>query len=182
MILLQKNITLHDLTFEPFISSHLIETKVTQIAHAISHDYVDSKPMVLVIMNGAFVYAADLVRHFEIQCDIEFINIKSYQGTESKGDAIIQWPDHINVTHRDLIIVEDIIDTGNTMAKLIPFLASKGPRSIAVTAILIKPDAAKHQIDVKYPGIIIPNHFVVGYGLDYNGLGRNLKDVYQLKQ
>jgi hypoxanthine phosphoribosyltransferase len=182
MILLQKSITLHDLTFEPFISEHLIETKVKQIALSISHDYADSKPMVLVVMNGAFVYAADLVRHFEIQCDIEFINIKSYKGTESMGDAIIQWPEHIDVTHRDVIIVEDIIDTGNTMAKLVPFLETKGPRSIAATAILIKPDAAKHSIEIKYPGISIPNHFVVGYGLDYNGLGRNLKDVYQLKE
>ncbi len=182
MILLQKNITLHDLTFEPFISEHIIETKVTQIAHAISRDYADSKPMVLVVMNGAFVFAADLVRHFEIQCDIEFINIKSYRGTESNGDAIIQWPENIDVTHRDLIIVEDIIDTGNTMAKLIPFLETKGPRSIAVTAIFIKPDAAKHIIEVKYPGLSIPSHFVVGYGLDYNGLGRNLKDVYQVKK
>jgi hypoxanthine phosphoribosyltransferase len=181
MIANKKDIQLHDLKFEPYIAATDIHEKVRQIAESINHDYIDSKPIVIIVMNGAFVFAADLVRQFDIECDMIFINIKSYEGLQSTGENYIAWNQKDNVTHRDLIIIEDIIDTGNTMAALIPFLHAKGPRSIAVTAIFVKPDALKHDININYPGFVIPDRFVVGYGLDYNGLGRNLKDVYQLK-
>jgi hypoxanthine phosphoribosyltransferase len=181
MITLQKDIQLHELIFEPYISAPIIHEKVNLIAHAINHDYAGAKPLIIVVMNGAFVFAADLVRQFDIECDIMFVNIKSYNGTISNDSAVIQWDDGNNIVDRDIIIIEDIIDTGKTMAKLIPFLQTKGTRSVEVAAIFIKPDAAQHDIQIKYAGISIPDRFVVGYGLDYNGLGRNLKDVYQLK-
>jgi hypoxanthine phosphoribosyltransferase len=179
---LVTDITLHDLTFVPFIYAEDIRDKVSLIADNIKREYVDKKPLIIVVMNGAFMFAADLVRALNIPCDIDFINIKSYEGITSSGQANIEWPAHIKVKGRHIIVVEDIIDTGLTMAKLIPIIDQEGAASIAVTAIFIKPDAIAHPIEVQYPGFKIPNNFIVGYGLDYNGLGRNYQDVYTLKK
>ena len=171
-----------DLTFERYIDATDIDIKIDEIADAIREDYHDKFPMLLVVMNGAFIYAADLLRKLKFACELNFIRIKSYHGTKTTGKVDIYMPPDISFKDRHVIILEDIIDTGNTMAAFLPELERSEPASIALSAILIKPEAHLHELDVKYPGFVIPNKFVVGYGLDYNGKGRNLKDIYQLSE
>jgi hypoxanthine phosphoribosyltransferase len=177
---METSIRLHDLTFTPYIDRSVIADKVVEIAQYINHDYTARKPLFLVIMNGAFMFAADLLRHVSLECDIAFIHVKSYVGQHSSGTVEIDMPSTIEIVGRDLILVEDIIDTGTTMAQLLPILRDRNPRSIALTAIFIKEGTDLHNIQVSYPGLTIPNRFIIGYGLDYNGLGRNLADIYQV--
>lgn len=171
-----------DLSFIKYVPASDIEDKVQEIADAIREDFHEKYPMFLVVMNGAFIFAADLIRKLDFPCELNFVRIKSYHGTESTGKIDIYMPPNIDLKDRHLIIVEDIIDTGNTMAAFIPELKKYEPASIRLASILVKPDALKHDITTDYPGLIIPNKFVVGYGLDYDGMGRNLKDLYQLHQ
>jgi hypoxanthine phosphoribosyltransferase len=175
------SIQVGDLTFTKYIDAETIENKVQELAAAISRDLNDKYPMFLVVMNGAFIFAADLIRKLDFACELNFVRIKSYHGTESTGKIDVFMPPNIQLENRHLIIVEDIIDTGNTMAAFIPQLMTHNPLSVSLTSILIKPEAHQHDITTHYPGFIIPNKFVVGYGLDYDGMGRNLKDIYQLK-
>lgn len=170
-----------DLTFVKYIDVQAIDAKISEIADGIREDYHDKFPMFLVVMNGAFIYAADLIRKLDFPCELNFIRIKSYRGTESTGKVDIFMPPNIDFKDRYVIIVEDIIDTGNTMTAFMPELKRYEPAEIAITSILVKPEAHQHKIDIKYPGFNIPDKFVVGYGLDYNSKGRNLKDIYQLK-
>jgi hypoxanthine phosphoribosyltransferase len=175
-----KIVYVDDLSFVSYICASEIDKKIEEIADAIREDYHDKYPMLLVVMNGAFIYAADLMRKLDFPCELNFIRIKSYHGTKSTGKVDIYMPPNIEFKDRHIIILEDIIDTGNTMAAFLPELERSHPASVAISSILVKPDAHKHELDVKYPGFTIPNKFVVGYGLDYNGKGRNLRDIYQL--
>ncbi len=169
-----------DLTFVRYIAARDIEVKVQEIADSIREDFHEKYPMFLVVMNGAFIYAADLIRKLDFPCELNFVRIKSYHGTQSTGKIDIYMPPNIEITGRHIIIVEDIIDTGNSMTAFIKELEAQNPESISLTAILVKPEAHLHDLTTDYPGFIIPNKFVVGYGLDYDGMGRNLKDIYQL--
>lgn len=169
-----------DLKFIKYLDATVIEDKVQDIADSIREDFHEKHPMFLVVMNGAFIYAADLIRKLDFPCELNFVRIKSYHGTESTGKIDIYMPPNIDLKNRHLIIVEDIIDTGNTMAAFIPELMTYHPSSVSLTSILVKPEAHMHNIVTDYPGFMIPNKFVVGYGLDYDGMGRNLKDLYQL--
>lgn len=169
------------LDFVKYLDAVRIEEKVAEMAAAISNDFKDKYPMFLVVMNGAFIFAADLIRKLDFPCELNFVRIKSYHGLESTGKIDVFMPPNISLENRHLIIVEDIIDTGNTMAAFIPQLMTYHPISISLTSILVKPDAHQHPIITHYPGFVIPNKFVIGYGLDYDGMGRNLKDIYQLK-
>jgi hypoxanthine phosphoribosyltransferase len=169
-----------DLSFIKYIDAQEIEKKVQEIADSIREDYHEKYPMFLVVMNGAFIYAADLIRKLDFPCELNFVRIKSYQGTESTGKIDIYMPPNIDIKNRHIIIIEDIIDTGNTMSAFLPELEKNQPASICLSSILVKPEAHQHPIVTHYPGFIIPNKFVVGYGLDYDGMGRNLKDLYQL--
>lgn len=173
-------ITIGELSFIKYINAEEIETKVQEIADSIREDFHEKYPMFLVVMNGAFIYAADLIRKLDFPCELNFVRIKSYQGSESTGEIDIYMPPNLALKDRHLIIVEDIIDTGNTMAAFIPKLQTYLPTSVSLSSILVKPDAHRHDIVTQYPGFIIPDKFVVGYGLDYDGMGRNLKDLYQL--
>jgi hypoxanthine phosphoribosyltransferase len=178
----EEIIEVGDLSFIKYITAEKIEEKIEEIADAIREDYHEKYPMFLVVMNGAFIYAADLIRKLDFPCELNFVRIKSYHGTSSTGKIDIYMPPNLELKGRHLIIVEDIIDTGNTMSAFIPELESFGPESIKLSSILVKPEAHLHDIKTDYPGFIIPNKFVVGYGLDYNGMGRNLKDLYQLNE
>ncbi len=175
-----KIIRLDDLSFINYISEEEILSKVKEIADQISEEYRDKNPIFLVVMNGAFIYAADLIRHFDFPCELSFVRIKSYHGTESCGTIDIYMPPGIELCGRHVVIIEDIIDTGTTMAEFIPVCSNYKPASIKLSSILIKPEAHKVEIKTDFPGFYIPNKFVVGYGLDYNGQGRNLRDIYQL--
>ncbi len=176
----EKIIEIGNLKFVKYIEERTIIDKVVEIADTIREDFHDKNPMFLVVMNGAFIFAADLIRRLDFACELNFIRIKSYEGTESTGNIDVYMPPGINLKNRNIIIIEDIIDTGTTMSAFIPQLQAMGPASIKLSSLLVKPEAHKHDIVTDYPGFVIPNKFVVGYGLDYDGLGRNFKDIYQL--
>lgn len=177
-----EKIQVSDLSFIGYINKDEIQAKVSEIAARLNEDYADKNPMFLVILNGAFIFAADLIRQFNHDCEVNFIRIKSYHNTESTGNVEIFMPHEIPFEGRHIVIVEDIIDTGNTMAAFLPLLQSKNPASVSICAFLVKPEAHMHDIKTEYPGFVIPKKFVLGYGLDYNGLGRNLADLYQLSK
>lgn len=179
---MNKIIQIGDLHFVPYISKTDINQKVNEIAGQISSVYQEKVPLFLVVMNGAFMFAADLIRKLDFPAEVVFIRVKSYHGMKSTGEAKIYMPDDVDLQDRHVIILEDIIDTGNSMSLLLSELQKKQPASLALTAILVKPDALQHDIAIDFPGFEIPDKFVVGYGLDYNGIGRNLKDIYQLKE
>ena len=179
---MNNTIQIGDLQFVPYIGKDDIDRKVDEIAGQISSFYQEKVPLFLVVMNGAFMFAADLIRKLDFPAEVVFIRVKSYHGTKSMGQAKIYMPDDVDLQDRHIIILEDIIDTGNSMSFLLPELQKKQPASMALTAILVKPEALQHDIVIDFPGFEIPNKFVVGYGLDYNGIGRNLDGIYQLKE
>ena len=175
-------ITIHDKTFTPFISQETIENRIAELAKQINSDYEGRKPVFLVVLNGAFLFASELVKNIPLSCEITFIRLSSYSQTESTGKVrqIIGLEEKL--TDRDVIIIEDIVDTGLTMHQLLLQIQDLGPSSIAIATLLHKPEAIKKPVDLRYVGFQIPNRFVVGYGLDYDGLGRNLDALYVLPE
>lgn len=174
-------VKLHDKTFEPYFSPQEIDTWVNELGTLISVDYKDKKPLLIAVLNGAFMFASDLMKKISIDCEISFIKSTSYQGIESTGNLNELIGLNENIDGRHVIVVEDIVDTGNSMFKTLESLKSKNPASIEVCTLLFKPEALQHSIPLKYIGKSIPNDFVVGYGLDYDGLGRNLDAILKLK-
>lgn len=174
-------ITLHDKHFETYFSAQQLDEAVDNVAHAIDIDYKNKTPLFLAVLNGAFMFASDLLKKIEIDCEIQFVKLKSYEGTSSSGEVkeLIGIPEAIN--GRDIIVLEDIVDTGGTIVELYQTLKNHAPKSVKTASLLLKPDAYHGEIPIDYVGIEIPNEFVVGYGLDYDGLGRNLKDLYKIK-
>jgi hypoxanthine phosphoribosyltransferase len=175
-----QRVTLKDKTFVPYISSDKISASVYQMAQEINVDLVNDMPLFLVVLNGSFMFAADLLKEVIIPCEISFIKLASYHGTSSTGTVTEMIGLTEEIKGRTVVIVEDIVDTGTTLEKLVSLLIKKEVKQIKVATFLFKPDAYKKQIKVDYIGMDIPNDFVVGYGLDYDGLGRNMKEVYVL--
>lgn len=175
-----KQVTLHDKSFECYIPEKQILQAIEIQAARISADYADKKPLFLAILNGAFMFAADLLKEISIPCEISFIRVSSYQNMQSTGQVseVIGLKEEIK--NRHIIILEDIVDTGQTVYALLQNLMPKEPASIEIASMLIKPECVQHPLQVKYVAKSIPNDFVVGYGLDYNGLGRNLRDIYKV--
>lgn len=176
-----QTVKAHDLNFELFINEQTIQKTVADIGEKITQDYQNKKPLLLGILNGSFVFAADLMRTLEIDAEIEFVKLTSYEGLNSSG--ILREMiglEESKIENRHLIIIEDIIDTGNTLARFLPELEKMNPASIALATFLLKPEALQHPLKISYLGIKIPNKFVIGYGLDYNGLGRGLRGIYQI--
>ena len=174
-------INILDKTFVPFISKEDIETRITELAASISNDYKDSCPVFLVVLNGAFLFASELVKRIPLSCEITFIRVSSYSKTESTGEVKEIIGIDKNIENRDVIIVEDIVDTGLTMSQLIAQIRQKSPRSVEIATLLHKPESQKTPIELRYTGFKIPNKFVVGYGLDYDEIGRNLDSIYALE-
>ena len=172
--------TIHDKQFHTFITAEQIAEKVSDLGKQISRDYYDKKPIFLCVLNGAFIFAADLVRAVETECEISFVKLTSYRGTSTTGNVQTVLGLDVDLTDRHIIIVEDIVDTGNTLYKFTQGLIKENPASIAIAACFFKPDALKHALNIKYLGFTIPDKFIIGYGLDYDGLGRNIPDVLQL--
>lgn len=168
-----------ELEFEKFISEDEIKQKVTLLAETIDHDYAAKTPVFLPILNGSFMFSADLLKQVSIPCRVSFVKISSYVGTVSSGQIKTLIGLEESLFNQDIIIVEDIIDTGLTLQKIIEELKSLGTKSVEVISLLRKKPARDKNIPVKYPGFDIGTEFVVGYGLDYDGLGRNLKDIYR---
>jgi hypoxanthine phosphoribosyltransferase len=170
-----------DLTFELSIPYSSIEKRVSEIAAEISHDYSGRIPVLVGILNGSFLFVADLVKQIEIPLEITFAKLASYYGGTSTTRKIRDDFDlTIDIKGRDIILLEDIVDTGNTIHYLIEKLKVREPASITVCTLLLKPDALERTVpELKYTGFEISNDFVVGYGLDYRELGRNLKGIYK---
>jgi hypoxanthine phosphoribosyltransferase len=170
-----------DLTFSQYINKSRIQQKVRELSAQIDADYRDKTPVFLPILNGSFLFAADLIKGITIPCRVSFVKISSYTGTASSGQLKSLIGLEESLFNQDIIIVEDIIDTGITLHKIVEELKSLGTRSVEVVVLLRKQQAREKGVPVKYTGFEIDNEFVVGYGLDYDGLGRNLKEIYQLK-
>ena len=150
------------------------------MAKQISHDYADKQPLLIAVLNGSFMFAADLAKQITIPAEITFIKVKSYQQLQSTGRHREFIGLETSLQDRHVIIIEDIVDTGGTMQLLLGQFAEQKPHSMAIASLLFKPEALVHPISVKYVGFEIPNDFVVGYGLDYDGLGRNLRAIYKV--
>lgn len=175
-----QTVQLHDLTFQPYLSAERIQERIREMGAAIQADYTDQPPAFLVMLKGAFVFAADLIRACRTHSEINFVRLASYQGTNSTGELTIQLPpDPSEIAGRHILIIEDIVDSGNTMSQFLPRLAALQPASVRIATLLFKPDALQHDIPLNYVGFEIPDRFVVGYGLDYDGLGRNLPGIYE---
>ena len=176
-----KEITLHNKYFEIFISDKEIEEIVNDIAGKINNSGIEN-PLFIAVMNGAFLFAADLMRKITIpDAEISFVKLSSYEGTQSTGNVQELIGINQEIMNRNIIILEDIIDTGNTLEKIVALFENKAVKSLKFVALLYKPKAYTKEIQIEYIGKSIQNHFVVGYGLDYNEIGRNLPHIYKLK-
>lgn len=175
------NIKVLDKEFEPYLSEELIQEKISDLAKQINQEYAGKRPIFLSILNGSFLFTADLFKQITIEAEVCFIKLASYKGTTSSGNVITAIGLDANVSGRHIIIVEDIIDTGKTLHHFLPQLESSSPASIKIAVLLNKTQALAYPVKVDYACFDIPNKFVVGYGLDYDGLGRNTKAIYQLK-
>lgn len=173
-------ITIKDKQFKPYITQQQLSEAVKKIADSINKDLEKELPIFLVVLNGSFMFAADLLKEVSIPCEISFIKVASYHGTTSSGTVTELIGLSEDITGRTVIIVEDIVDSGITLEKLITVLKRKNVKQIKVATVLIKPDSYKKEFKIDYYGMKIPNDFVIGYGLDYDGLGRNLKEIYVL--
>ena len=169
-----------DLDFEPYLSEDSIQQQLKKLAEAIDRDYAGKDPIFVAILNGAFIFMADLARHITIPSEITFVKVKSYEKLQSSGEHRKFIGLEVPIRDRHVIIVEDIVDSGNTIQFLLQQLSAEQPKSIAIATLLHKPDALRHPVDLSYVGFRIPNEFVVGYGLDYDGFGRNLRDIYKI--
>jgi hypoxanthine phosphoribosyltransferase len=168
-----------DLEFKKFIPAAKIDEKVKELAAEINRDYKDKTPLLLPILNGSFIFAADLVRELKVDCRISFVKHSSYQGTQSSGQLNTLIGLNESLFGQDLIILEDIMDTGLTLSKVVEELGSLGTRSVEIITLIRKTPAREHAVQPKYIGFDIDDEFVLGYGLDYDGYGRNLKDIYK---
>jgi hypoxanthine phosphoribosyltransferase len=176
---MEKLVKLGDKTFRLYKSESEIMAAVRNVAHQINEDYIGKRPLLVPVLNGSFIFAADLMKELMLDCEVSFIKASSYAGINSTGDVLSLIGLNDNIEGRHLIIIEDIVDTGNTLAVILPLLKEKNPASLKVAALLLKPTSVQQDIPIDYVGMEIPAEFVVGYGLDYNGLGRNLRDIYQ---
>lgn len=169
-----------DKKFQPYIKAAEIQEQIAKLAKQINEDYADKKPLFIAILNGSFMFASDLFKELTIDAEICFIKLASYKGTKSTGNVITSIGLDEPLTDRHVIIVEDIVDTGKTLSEFLPQLINQQPASLKIAALLHKPEALKHPINIDYIGFNVPNKFLLGFGLDYDGLGRNLKEIYQL--
>lgn len=169
-----------DKKFQPYIKAEEIQQQVNKLAQQINTDYADKKPLFIAILNGSFMFASDLFKELTIDAEICFIKLASYKGTKSTGNVITSIGLDEPLKGRHVIIVEDIVDTGKTLHEFLPQLVNQQPASLKIAALLHKPDALAHPLTIDYIGFNVPNKFLLGFGLDYDGLGRNLKEIYQL--
>ena len=171
-----------DKTFKIFIPEEEIKKRVKAVAEKINHDMAGKNPLLLAVLNGSFIFAADLMREITIPCEISFVKLASYQGTTSTGKIkeVIGLNEDLN--GRTVIIVEDIVDTGFTMKRMVESLGTHHPESIHICSLLVKPGKLQVPLNIEYAAMEIPNDFILGYGLDYDQQGRQLKDIYVLDE
>lgn len=174
-------IQLHDLFFEKIISKIEISQAINGIAIQINDDYKRKNPVFLIVLNGAFIFASDIIKKFQWNCEMSFIKVASYEGIKSSGEITTVLGVEPSLEGRSVIIIEDIVDSGNTIEAIIKILEEEKVKDYRVATLFYKPKAYTKEIKIDYIGLEIENDFIVGYGLDYNGLGRNLNDIYKLK-
>lgn len=173
-------VTIKDKTFETFIPEEEILRRVKAVADRINVDLAGKNPLFLAVLNGAFVFAADLLRMITIPCEISFVKLASYEGTTSTGKVKEVIGINENLAGRTVVIVEDIVDTGLTMKQMVETLGTRQPESVHICTLLLKPDKLKVDLDIEYVAMEVPNEFILGYGLDYDQQGRQLRDIYTL--
>jgi hypoxanthine phosphoribosyltransferase len=171
-----------DKTFKPYLTQSNIAEAIERIANQINQDYNEKNPLFIAILNGSFIFASDLFKKINIPAEISFIKLASYQGTKSTGNVITAIGLETDLFDRNVIVLEDIIDTGKTLSAFLPQLEHQQPKSLKVCTLLHKKAATKYPITIDYLGFEIPDLFVVGYGLDYNGYGRNLDQIMQIDE
>lgn len=169
-----------DKKFKPYISAAEISERIKLMAADINRDYEGKKPIFIAILNGSFMFASDLFKEISIEAEICFIKLASYKGTKSTGNVITSIGLDEPLQGRHVVIIEDIVDTGKTLNMFLPQLHNQQPASLKIAALLHKPEALQHPLDIDYLCFSVPNKFLLGFGLDYDGLGRNLKEIYQL--
>ena len=173
------HIKVHEKEFMPYISSDEIEKQVRRVADEITRDYAGKKPLFVAILNGAFIFAADLFKYLQMEVDMGFIKLSSYESVKTRGKLITAIGLDAELYGRDVILVADIVDTGKTLTHFLPHLEHQHPASLKIVSLLHKPSASIFPVQIDYLGFTIPDKFVIGYGLDYDGLGRNIKEIYQ---
>lgn len=179
---MKKTVIIHNKKFKKLISSAKIQKSISAIAKKIDKNYENERPLFLSVLNGSFLFTADLLRKVKCECEISFIKVSSYSGIQSTGNVNALIGLNENVAERTIIILEDIVDSGNTLEKVMNELKKHNPKEIKIATLFFKPEAYTKKIKLDYKGIDVPNKFLLGYGLDYDGLGRNLQDVYVLEE
>ena len=177
---LMSIVKVKDKTFKTFIPEEEIQQRIKAVAEKINKDMAGKTPLFLAVLNGSFVFAADLMRYITIPCEISFVKLASYQGTVSTGEIKEVIGINEDLEGRTVIILEDIVDTGFTMKRMLETLGTRVPESLHICTLLLKPGKLQVPLNIEYAAIEIPNDFIVGYGLDYDQQGRNLRDIYTL--
>jgi hypoxanthine phosphoribosyltransferase len=173
-------IRLHDKLFDPYLTQEEIQTRVSFIAEQLNTEYADKRPLFIAILNGSFIFASDLFKKLHIEAEICFIKLASYKGSKSTGHVVTAIGLDAEIFGRDVIIIEDIVDTGKTLNEFLPQLHHQQPASLKIVALLHKAEATTFPVSIDYLGFTIPDKFLVGYGLDYDGLGRNIPEIYKV--
>lgn len=173
-------VRLHEHEFEQFISENEVNAAVARVAEELNAQYAGQRPLFVGVLNGAFFFATELLKRLTIECEITFVKVASYHGTSSSGKVTDLIGFNERIEGRHIVILEDIVDTGSTIVHILDLLRDRHPASVRIATLLFKPDAYKQQVPIDHVAIRIPNAFVVGSGLDHNGLGRNLTGIYRI--
>jgi len=177
-----KLIQIHDKNFEVYIDRDKIQQAVSSLAQQLKKDLKGERPLFVSILNGAFIFAADFIRSFEDECEITFIKLASYEKTKSSGKVKQLLGINEDLTDRTIVVLEDIIDTGTTLQEIYKILGEEKIKDLKIVSLFFKPEVFKKELHIDYVAFEIPDNFIVGYGLDYDGLGRNLQDIYKLSK
>ncbi|MDG2448490.1 MAG: hypoxanthine phosphoribosyltransferase [Saprospiraceae bacterium] len=177
---MKEEVTVNGKDFSVYLTKEEIIGRVWDLGQQITNDYRGKTPIILSVLNGAFIFTADLVRHIELPLNIEFVRLSSYEGTSSTGKLTEVLGLKTDLENQDVIIVEDIVDTGFTLSNFVKTVKSKNPNSVKIVSLLRKPEAISFPVEIDYVGFDIPNDFVLGYGLDYDEVGRELPQIYKL--
>ena len=175
-------IQVNDKKFVPYLTAAEIDEQVKRLGVELNKAYEGKRPLFIAILNGSFMFASDLFKELTIEAEICFIKLASYKGTKSTGQVITSIGLDTSLTGRHVVIIEDIVDTGKTLHEFLPQLVNQQPASLKIAALLHKPDALVHPITIDYLGFSVPDKFLLGYGLDYDGFARNLKEIYRLTE
>lgn len=180
LVRMEKLVKLNDKTFRLYKSETEILEAIRNVANKINDDYLGKRPILIPILNGSFMFASDLMKELKLDCEISFVKAASYEGTSTTGIVSTLIGLNQTLAGRNVIILEDIVDSGHTLARILPAFHEMKPASLRIASLLFKPEALKTALTIDYVGMEIPNDFIVGYGLDYDGLGRNLREIYQV--